>query len=139
MFCCRSNSTLVSGSAKQVDTIAEDENFKKSPQTCVISQNESQNVGNTRRKSTTKSLSMSDSAASSQADFSEPPRSNPYLTLSQEEYTQHKSHILHCKFSKDGKYIASVDAQGVIKSSLQVFFSFFGFKILKNLIFSLVN
>jgi len=60
---------------------------------------------------------MSDSVASSQADCSEPPRSNPYLILSQEEYTEHKSHILHCKFSKDGKHIASVDAQGVVKSN----------------------
>jgi len=79
--------------------------------------NEPLSADNIRRKSSAKSLSMSDSLASSQADCSEPPRANPYLILSQEEYTEHKSHILHCKFSKDGKHIASVDAQGVIKSN----------------------
>jgi hypothetical protein len=40
----------------------------------------------------------------------------PYLTLSQEDYTEHKSPILQCKFSKDGKYIASVDSNSLIKS-----------------------
>ena len=40
----------------------------------------------------------------------------PYLLLSQEDYTEHKSAILHCKFSKDGKYVASVDCNSLIKS-----------------------
>ena len=46
----------------------------------------------------------------------EPKLANPYLTLSQEDYNEHKFPILHCKFSKDGKHIASVDSQGIIKS-----------------------
>lgn len=39
-----------------------------------------------------------------------------YLNLSSEDYLQHKSPILHCKFSNDGKYIVSVDVHGIIKS-----------------------
>ena len=46
----------------------------------------------------------------------EPTLANPYLTLSQEDYIEHKFPILHCKFSKDGKHVASVDSQGIIKS-----------------------
>jgi hypothetical protein len=41
---------------------------------------------------------------------------DPYLVLSQEDYTEHKFQILQCKFSKDGKFIASLDIQNVIKS-----------------------
>jgi hypothetical protein len=47
-------------------------------------------------------------------------KSEPYLTLSQEDYTEHKSAILQCKFSKDGKYVASVDSNSLIKSKLYV-------------------
>jgi hypothetical protein len=40
----------------------------------------------------------------------------PYLLLSQEDYAEHKSAILQCKLSKDGKYVASVDTNSLIKS-----------------------
>lgn len=40
-----------------------------------------------------------------------------YLNMSHEDYLQHKSPILQCKFSNDGKYVASVDSQGFIKST----------------------
>lgn len=43
-----------------------------------------------------------------------------YLNLSHEDYLQHKSPILQCKFSNDGKYVASVDAQAVIKSKNKI-------------------
>lgn len=44
------------------------------------------------------------------------PANEPYLTLSEEEYNEHKATILHCKFSYDGKFVASVDTSGLIKS-----------------------
>ena len=43
-------------------------------------------------------------------------RANPYLMLSQEDYNEHKSLIINCKFSKDGTHVASIDTQGIIKS-----------------------
>lgn len=39
-----------------------------------------------------------------------------YLNMSHDDYLQHKSPILQCRFSNDGKYVASVDSQGYIKS-----------------------
>ena len=106
----KSNSTIVP--SKIVATIVEDD-----PRKSTNSIENDDIIGSKldRRKSTSKSLSINDSIISSQTDY-DPPRTNPYLMLSQEDYSEHKSHILHCKFSKDGKYVASVDAQGVIKS-----------------------
>lgn len=43
-----------------------------------------------------------------------------YLNMSHEDYLQHKSPILQCRFSNDGKYVASVDSQGYIKSKLDI-------------------
>ena len=43
-------------------------------------------------------------------------RKEPFITLSVEDYNEHKSAISLCKISKDGKLIASVDSQGIIKS-----------------------
>lgn len=48
-------------------------------------------------------------------------RPNPYLILSQEDYMEHKASIVHCKFSKDGKCVASLDSHGVIKGKLVCF------------------
>lgn len=48
-----------------------------------------------------------------------------YLNMSHEDYLQHKSPILQCKFSNDGKYVASADSQGYIKSEI----SFLHFRI----------
>ena len=42
--------------------------------------------------------------------------SETFITLSNEEYCEHKSSISHCKISKDGKLIASVDTHGIVKS-----------------------
>ena len=38
-----------------------------------------------------------------------------YLLLGQEEYSEHRSEITHCKFNTDGTVIASSDNDGVIK------------------------
>ena len=48
-----------------------------------------------------------------------------YLNMSSEDYLQHKSSILHCRFSVDGKYVASVDSQGYIKSIFQTTINFY--------------
>ncbi|XP_064631219.1 WD repeat-containing protein 91-like [Lineus longissimus] len=39
----------------------------------------------------------------------------PFLLLSQEEYNEHHSSILHCRFSESGKVIASLDVDGIVK------------------------
>lgn len=42
----------------------------------------------------------------------------PYLILSQDDYREHKNGVILCKFSYDGKYIASADLDGVIKGKI---------------------
>ena len=66
-------------------------------------------------KSHSISETSTDGQSSSKSDSWRP---NPYLILSQEDYTEHKAPIMHCKFSKDGKYVASLDSNGVIKGML---------------------
>ncbi|CAE1317798.1 WD repeat-containing protein 91 [Acanthosepion pharaonis] len=40
---------------------------------------------------------------------------SPFILLSQEEYTEHRSGICYCRFSNSGQYVASLDADGVVK------------------------
>lgn len=44
----------------------------------------------------------------------------PYLILSEDTYKEHKASVKFCKFSLDGKLIASVDNSGVLKSKLVI-------------------
>ncbi|XP_067011129.2 WD repeat-containing protein 91 [Anabrus simplex] len=44
-----------------------------------------------------------------------PPVPSAFLLLSQEEYTEHRSSISHCKFNSTGSAVASADVDGVIK------------------------
>ncbi|XP_061421287.1 WD repeat-containing protein 91 [Lethenteron reissneri] len=39
----------------------------------------------------------------------------PFLVLCQEEYSEHHSPIMHCKFDASGSRVASVDVDGVVK------------------------
>ncbi|GAB1607859.1 hypothetical protein Ahia01_001069800, partial [Argonauta hians] len=39
----------------------------------------------------------------------------PFLLLSQEEYGEHRSGICYCRFSNSSQYVASLDADGVVK------------------------
>lgn len=64
-----------------------------------------------------KSSSVSETTLTS-SKSSDSCRPNPYLILSQEDYMEHKASIVHCKFSKDGKCVASLDSHGVIKGKL---------------------
>ena len=50
------------------------------------------------------------------ASLSENISTGPYLILGHDDYIEHKSAIVHCKYSIDGKLIASVDINGVVKS-----------------------
>lgn len=45
-------------------------------------------------------------------------QNNPFLILSQEDFNDHQYPISICKVSRDGKYVASVDSQGIAKSLL---------------------
>lgn len=75
-----------------------------------------------------KSIEKQDDFQSSHInEFGSDLKIDPYLTLSQDDYKEHKSAILHCKFSPDGKYIASVDVDGLIKSK-SIFFLIFRYK-----------
>ncbi|CAF0857200.1 unnamed protein product [Brachionus calyciflorus] len=38
-----------------------------------------------------------------------------YLVLSQNDYKEHTTEVIFCKFSYDGKYIASIDSEGIVK------------------------
>ncbi|KAL3865137.1 hypothetical protein ACJMK2_006758 [Sinanodonta woodiana] len=39
----------------------------------------------------------------------------PFILLSQEEYTEHRSSVSYCRFSNSGQHVASVDVDGVVK------------------------
>lgn len=39
----------------------------------------------------------------------------PYGQIFQEEYTEHKTSIIQCKSNASGSYVATGDADGVIK------------------------
>ncbi|KAK3593070.1 hypothetical protein CHS0354_007861 [Potamilus streckersoni] len=42
-------------------------------------------------------------------------KENPFILLSQEEYTEHRSSVSYCRFSNSGQHVASVDVDGVVK------------------------
>lgn len=46
---------------------------------------------------------------------------NNYELLSNESFKEHKSTIVHCKCSKDGQFVASVDVNGVVKGKKEDF------------------
>ncbi|XP_013383261.1 WD repeat-containing protein 91 [Lingula anatina] len=40
---------------------------------------------------------------------------SPFMLLSQDNYTEHRSSIIHCRFSNTGHCIASADVDGIVK------------------------
>ncbi|XP_031557069.1 WD repeat-containing protein 91-like [Actinia tenebrosa] len=47
--------------------------------------------------------------------FEDETKPKPFIHLGQEEYKEHRSSIVHCRFSSSGRVIASADADGIVK------------------------
>ncbi|XP_066586172.1 WD repeat-containing protein 91 [Prorops nasuta] len=57
-----------------------------------------------------------DSSIDTSVDRKAKEKNDPsYILLSQEEYTEHKSSIIQCKSNASGSYVATGDADGVVK------------------------
>ncbi|XP_036368217.1 WD repeat-containing protein 91 isoform X1 [Octopus sinensis] len=58
---------------------------------------------------------MESNSPSNYSKVSDDSEELPFLLLSQEEYGEHRSGICYCRFSNSGQYVASLDADGVVK------------------------